>query len=58
MNNSQCGKEINHGIDCKVTNCKYNENKKYCTAKQICVGPSFASCSSETVCATFKPEDK
>jgi hypothetical protein len=26
----------------------------YCTAEQIAVGPSNATSSSETVCATFK----
>ena len=41
-------------IKCDVTNCVYNDNKKYCTAKQIKVGPQFASSSADTICVTFK----
>ena len=42
-------------IHCGVTNCVYNEDQKYCSAKQIKVGPQFASSSADTICVTFKP---
>ena len=41
-------------IRCGVTNCVYNDSQKYCTARQIKVGPQFASSSADTVCVTFK----
>ena len=50
------GKTPKHiqGITCDVKNCVYHDCDTYCTAGQIAVGPSFATSSSETVCATFK----
>ena len=42
------------GIKCDVKNCVYHDCDTYCTAGQIAVGPSFATSSSDTVCATFK----
>ena len=50
------GKEIK-GITCDVRNCVYHDTKNCCMAGHIAVGPSHASTSSETVCATFKPKD-
>ena len=41
-------------IVCDVTNCVYNNDKKLCTAKQIKVGPQYASSSADTICVTFK----
>ncbi len=49
------GKHIK-GINCSVKNCVYHDGECYCTAEHINVGPSSANSSSETVCATFKPE--
>ena len=43
------------GIQCDVANCTYNEKQSFCTAKNIKVGPQFASSSNETACVTFKP---
>lgn len=60
MNNNTeekcCSKDVKHiqGITCDVKNCVYHDCDTYCTAGQIAVGPSFATSSSETVCATFK----
>lgn len=42
------------GIKCDVKNCVYHDCDTYCTAGQIAVGPSFATSSADTVCATFK----
>ena len=42
------------GICCDVKNCVYHDCECYCTADKINVGPSNATCSSDTVCATFK----
>ncbi|GAA6514051.1 DUF1540 domain-containing protein [Phocea massiliensis] len=57
MNHSEgCGCPHIHGVKCEVTNCVYNNQKEYCTAKEIKVGPSYASSSTDTICATFKPE--
>lgn len=44
------------GIVCDVTNCKYHSIDCKCTAKQINVGPGYASSSADTVCGTFKPK--
>ncbi|MDR2909597.1 MAG: DUF1540 domain-containing protein [Oscillospiraceae bacterium] len=42
-----------NSIQCEVNNCAYNDQKQ-CTAKQIKVGPQYASSSDDTVCVTFK----
>ena len=53
---SSCSPDKDHikGIKCDVKNCVYHDCDTYCTAGQIAVGPSFATSSSDTVCATFK----
>lgn len=48
--------KINCGISCDVKNCVYHKEDCICTAEQINVGPSFATSSTDTVCATFKPK--
>ena len=52
--NSSC-KKIK-GITCDVKGCEYNDGENECTAGHISVGPTDASCSDETVCATFRPK--
>lgn len=52
--NDNCCREINKGITCDVKNCQYHEGDCHCTASKIAVGPSFATSSTDTVCATFK----
>ena len=42
------------GINCNVKNCVYHDGDNYCTANRVSVGPSYATSSSDTVCATFK----
>ena len=42
------------GIRCDVKNCMYHDCDTYCTATEIAVGPSSATTSSDTACATFK----
>lgn len=56
-----CGCTINtnakdhiKGIRCDVKNCVYHDCETYCTATQIAVGPSNATSSADTACATFK----
>lgn len=49
---TDCHKKIN----CSVCNCQYHSGEDTCTAKQVAVGPQYACCSQDTVCATFKPE--
>ena len=44
------------GIVCDVKNCQYHAGDCHCTAEKIAVGPSFATSSTDTVCATFKPK--
>lgn len=44
------------GIVCDVKNCAYHDGDNYCTADKIAVGPSFATSSADTVCASFKPK--
>ena len=48
------GKDHIKGIRCDVKNCMYHDCETYCTAQQIAVGPSNATSSADTVCATFK----
>ncbi len=55
MTNSNTDKHI-HGIKCDVTNCQYNSGSEKCSANEIKVGPQYATTSSDTICATFKPE--
>ena len=44
-------------IQCSVCNCVYNDHEhNRCTAQTISVGPHFACCTSDTVCASFQPE--
>lgn len=42
------------GIVCNVHNCEHHDCETHCTAKEIAVGPSFATNATDTVCATFK----
>ena len=52
-NSKKCGsKDHIKGICCNVKNCVHHDCDTYCTAEQI--GPSSATSSAETVCATFK----
>ncbi|MBQ9779304.1 MAG: DUF1540 domain-containing protein [Clostridia bacterium] len=51
-----CSERVNKGISCDVKNCQYHEGDCYCVAQKIAVGPSFATSSTDTVCATFKPK--
>lgn len=55
--NGKCEKCIN-GVVCDVKNCMYNDGESRCTAKQISVGPSFASSTADTLCATFKQNNE
>lgn len=45
------------GVCCDVKNCTYHDGETHCTAKEITVGPTYASSSNDTVCATFKPNE-
>lgn len=47
----------NKGIGCDVKNCVYHDGDCYCCADKIAVGPSYASCCTDTVCATFKQKN-
>ena len=62
MNNNHCSscetsREVNKGINCNVNNCYYHDGNCYCTAEKIAVGPSNATTSADTLCATFKPKE-
>ena len=43
------------GVCCDVKNCVYHDGESRCTAGEITVGPTYASTSGDTACATFKP---
>jgi Domain of Unknown Function (DUF1540). len=45
------------GISCNVKNCVYHDGDAYCTADKINVGPSYANCCTDTVCATFRQKN-
>ena len=47
-------KEHIKGIRCAVKNCMYHDCETYCMAGEIAVGPSNATTSADTICATFK----
>ena len=52
---TDCGtKKHLSGIVCNVTNCVHHDCETHCTAKEIAVGPSYATTSQDTACATFK----
>ncbi|MBQ5746922.1 MAG: DUF1540 domain-containing protein [Clostridia bacterium] len=50
-------KKHNEGISCMVKNCTYHDGERYCTVKEISVGPNHAKTSADTICATFKARD-
>lgn len=54
MNDKKCCDHLK-GVYCDVKNCVHHDGESRCTAKEITVGPSYATSSSDTVCATFKP---
>lgn len=47
-------------IYCDIVNCAYNDDKCHCTAPAVEVVSQnrgcTASCSDETICATFRPK--
>ncbi len=45
------------GIVCDVKNCAYHDCETECYAGKVSIGPRDASCSANTVCATFKPRE-
>lgn len=49
MNNEQ-----RNCLKCDVCNCVYNDQHCGCLAKQVIVGPNFATSQNDTVCGTFK----
>lgn len=54
--NNQAPKH-NRDISCCVRNCAYHDGECYCTADKISVGPSTASCCTDTVCATYRKKE-
>ncbi len=59
MNDKKCYCSTEHikGVCCDVKNCVHHDGDHACTAKEITVGPSYASTSGDTACATFKPNE-
>ena len=56
MNDKKCCGHIK-GVVCDVKNCAYHDGETRCTAGEITVGPTYASTSHDTACATFKPNE-
>ena len=55
---NECGEKKHiSGIVCNVSNCVHHDCETHCTAKEIAVGPSFATTSQDTACATFRQKD-
>lgn len=54
--NKQCGCEPHmiNGIKCEAKECAFHTMGDHCEAGEIIVGCPTASCSSETICTTFK----
>lgn len=55
--NKQANNNKNNRIKCDVCNCVHNDQCSGCTAKEIIVGPDFATNCNDTVCGTFKKSD-
>lgn len=51
-----CGCKPIKGVCCDVKNCVHHDGSDCCTAGEITVGPSYATTSHDTVCATFQPK--
>ena len=59
MENMKCENgKCNKGVHCDVKNCHYHQGQNQCTASCISVGPSGATSSTATNCATFKPKER
>ncbi len=56
MENETKGKHLK-GVSCDACQCVHHGKDNTCHAKEIAVGPHNASCSYETVCATFKAKE-
>lgn len=41
-------------LKCDVCNCIHNDQNCGCTAKEVVVGPDFATSKTDTICGTFK----
>lgn len=57
---SQTGKNKDciHGVKCNVENCIHNNCQTGCTAGKIEVGPTYATTVGDTICRSFKEEQK
>ncbi|MBP0979815.1 MAG: DUF1540 domain-containing protein [Oscillospiraceae bacterium] len=53
-NNNNTNKDKKNHVKCDVCNCVHNDQNCGCTAKQILVGPDFATSQKDTTCASFK----
>lgn len=42
------------GIKCDVKSCAFHDGDNYCCAREITVGPGYATERKETVCATYR----
>ncbi len=56
MENENKSKHLK-GVSCDACQCVHHGKENTCHAKEIAVGPHNASCSYETVCATFKAKE-
>ena len=52
--NSGVNKEKRNCLKCDVCNCVHNDQHCGCTAKEVVVGPDFATSQNDTTCATFR----
>ncbi len=57
-NRKECGCKHIKGVSCDVRNCVHHDANDCCTAGEITVGPSYASTSNDTACATFQPKSE
>ena len=55
MNDKKLSRDEITGVDCDVTNCKYNTIDCKCAANEIKVKNENATTKSETFCSTFCP---
>ena len=57
MSENICNCKHIGGVCCDVKNCVHHDGETYCTADKIMVGPSYATRSTDTACATFKQRE-
>lgn len=49
---------VKRNISCSVCNCEYHKAPNHCVANVVEISNKHATKSRETLCSTFKPNDR